>query len=133
MSEAAMWDAIRPVLKPVDPVRIESRATGSGIPDVNYTQGWIELKFADRWPPRGGPLRVDHFTAAQRAWHVRRRKAGGRSFVLLKVGTSEWLLFDGAVAAVELGNVPRERLYEICKARWTRKPRTEEICPWLLQ
>jgi hypothetical protein len=36
-------------------------------------------------------------------------------------------------AAVELGNVPRERLYEICKARWTRKPRTEEICQWLLQ
>ena len=132
MSEAAMWDAIRPVLKELDPVRIESHMT-VGVPDVNYSHGWIELKYMDRWPPRGGPLRVDHFTAAQRAWHVRRRKAGGRSFVLLKVGTSEWLLFDGAVAAVELGNATRERLYEICKARWTRKPRTEEICQWLLK
>lgn len=126
-----MWEAIRPVLKKLDPVRIESHMTG-GVPDVNYTQGWIELKYADRWPPRGGPLRVDHFVTSQRTWHVRRRLAGGRSFVLLKVGASEWLLFDGAVAADLLGKVVRERLYEVCKARWTRLPRTEEICKWLI-
>jgi len=132
VSESAMWESLRPVLKKLDPVRIESHMTG-GVPDVNYTQGWIELKFMDRWPPRGGPLRVDHFTTAQRAWHVRRRKAGGRSFVLLKVGETEWLLFDGAVAAVLLGKSVRERLYEVCTARWTRLPRTEEICTCLLQ
>lgn len=131
MSEAAMWRSLRPVLKPLDPVRIESHMT-SGVPDVNYNQGWIELKYADRWPPRGGPLRIPHFTKDQRSWHVRRRKAGGRSFVLLKVGQREWLLFDGAVAAVLLGESVRERLYEISVCRWTRLPRTEEICEWLL-
>ena len=126
MSEGAMWEALRPLLKGLDPVRIESPIT-PGIPDVNVTPGWIELKFADRWPPRGGPLRVDHFTAEQRAFLVRRRRSGGKAWLLLKVGNAEWLLFDGTVAAVYLGREPRERLYQIALARWTRKPLKQEI------
>lgn len=121
-----MWEALRPLLKGLDPVRIESPIT-PGIPDVNITPGWIELKFAERWPPRGGPLRLDHFTTEQRAFLVRRRRAGGKAWLLLKVGESEWLLFDGTVAAVYLGREPRERLYEMVLARWTRKPLKEEI------
>ena len=131
MSEAAMWDSLRPVIRSLDPVRMENPIV-PGTPDVNYNHGWVELKFAERWPPRGGPLRVDHFTRQQRTWLTRRRKAGGRAFLLLKVGETEWLLFDGAVAAAMLGQVPRERLYEVCVARWTRLPRTEEICKCLL-
>lgn len=131
MSESAMWDSIRPVLKKFDPVRIESPIT-PGIPDVNYSQGWIELKYVERWPPRGGPLRIDHFTKEQRGFLVKRRKAGGRAFLLLKVGKDEWLLFDGLTAAASVGRVKRKRLYEMCLARWTRLPRTEEICTWLV-
>ena len=132
MSEAAMWDSLRPVIRSLDPVRVENPIV-PGTPDVNYNHGWVELKFAERWPPRGGPLRVDHFTRQQRTWLTRRRKAGGLAFLLLKVGETEWLLFDGAVAAAMLGQVPRERLYEVCVARWTRLPRTKEICTCLLQ
>lgn len=131
MSEAAMWDSLRPVIRSLDPVRVENPIV-PGTPDVNYNRGWIELKFAERWPPRGGPLRVDHFTRQQRTWLTRRRKAGGLAFLLLKVGETEWLLFDGAVAAAMLGHVPRERLYEVCSARWTRLPKTKEICTCLL-
>jgi hypothetical protein len=131
MSEAAMWDALRPVIRSLDPVRVENPIV-PGTPDVNYSRGWIELKFSERWPPRGGPLRVDHFTRQQRTWLTRRRKAGGLAFLLLKVGETEWLLFDGAVAAAMLGQVPRERLYEVCLARWTRLPKTKEICICLL-
>jgi len=130
MSEAAMWDALRPLLKGLDPVRVEN-PVGPGTPDVNYTGGWIELKYADRWPPQGGPLRVDHFTKGQRAWIVRRRKAGGRAWVLLKVGEAEWLLFEGITAALYLGDSTRERLYEIAAARWTRRPEKQEICSCL--
>lgn len=121
-----MWDALRPLLKGLDPVRIESPIT-PGIPDVNTRLGWIELKYAERWPARNGPLRIDHFTSEQRAFLVRRRRAGGNAKLLLKVGESEWLLFDGTVAAVYLGREPRERLYEIVLARWTRKPKLEEL------
>ena len=125
-----MWDSLRPVIRSLDPVRVENPIV-PGTPDVNYNQGWIELKFAERWPPRGGPLRLDHFTRQQRTWLTRRRKAGGRAFLLLKVGETEWLLFDGAVAAKVLGHVEQDKLYRACLARWTRKPKTEEICKWL--
>jgi hypothetical protein len=125
--EVAMWDAIRPVLKPFHPIRVESTASGAGVPDVNLTFGWIELKYANRWPPRLGPLRIDHYTKEQRGWAIERIQAGGKVFLLLKVGKNEWLLFNGAVAAIELGKVTRERLYEKCLARWTRLPKTEEI------
>jgi len=122
-----MWEALRPVMKPLDPVRIESRDTGSGIPDVNYIEGWMELKAVGRWPPRGGPLRVDHFTTEQRTWLTRRNLAGGKAFLMLKVGKDEWLLFEGRTAAALLGYEIQARLYEVCKARWTRLPRTEEL------
>lgn len=132
MSEASMWDAIRPVLKQggLDPVRVEN-PVWPGTPDVNYTGGWVELKWCEQWPPRGGPLRIDHFTVQQRTWLTQRRLAGGRAFLLLKVGENEWLLFDGAVAAKVLGHVEQDKLYRACLARWTRKPKTEEICKWL--
>lgn len=132
MSEASMWDAIRPALKQggLDPVRVEN-PVWPGTPDVNYTGGWVELKWCEQWPPRGGPLRVDHFTVQQRTWLTQRRHAGGRAFLLLKVGENEWLLFDGAVAAKVLGHVEQDKLYRACLARWTRKPKTEEICKWL--
>lgn len=126
MSEGAMWDALRPLLKGLHPVRVENPML-PGTPDVNWSHGWIELKFAERWPPRGGPLRVDHFTKEQRTWLTRRRRAGGNAKVLLKVGEFEWLLFDGLAAAVYLGHEPRERLYEIAMARWARKPEPKEI------
>lgn len=133
MSEAGMWTLLRPLMKGLDPVRIESHGTAQGIPDVNYSGGWVELKFKECWPPMGGPLRVEHFTTMQRAWHVKRREAGGRSFVLLKVGAKEWLLFDGAIAAGCLGYVTKELLYRYALVRWERKPTAEEIVTWLMK
>lgn len=126
-----MWESIRPVMAGLDPVRIESHMS-EGVPDVNYSQGWIELKYAKAWPKRPDtPLRIDHFTKEQRAWHLARRAAGGRTYVLVKVGKDEWMLFDGRAAALDLGFIPRERLYTIAKARWIRKPKKEEFQQWL--
>lgn len=124
--EGGMWDALRPLMKGLHPVRIESPIT-PGIPDVCWCMGMLELKYAKRWPPRGGPLRIDHFTPEQRNWLTARRRAGGNAKLLLKVGESEWLLFDGLAAAVYLGHEPRERLYQIVLARWTRKPTRKEL------
>lgn len=121
-----MWKALRPLIAELDPVRIESPIS-SGVPDVNFTGGWIELKYAKRWPVRGGPLRLPHYTAAQRAWHLRRSRARGVVWVLLKVGKSEWLLFTGGVGAVVLGIKDREDLYPFAWARWERSPTREEI------
>lgn len=128
-----MWDALRPILAGQHAVRIESRTTGSGIPDVNYNHGWIELKYLEGWPVRPNtPVRIDHYTKEQRAWAVQRTLAGGQVFFLLKVGTMEWLLLQGAVAAQSVGRLPRSELYKKCLARWVRKPKKEELLTWLL-
>lgn len=133
-SEKTMWETIRPALLEagLDPVRVENGAVGIGTPDVNITTGWIENKFARRWPPRGGALRLDHYTPKQRAWALRREKAGGKVWLLLRVD-NEWLLFRGGTAALLLGKDEgtREALYRAVVARWTRTPKSEEIATWL--
>lgn len=131
MSEGAMWTALRPELKGLDPVRIESPMT-AGVPDVNYRDGWIELKYEERWPVRGGPLKLKRYTKEQRTWATRRAAAGGRVFLLLKVGEHEWLLFRGEVAAQVLGKLKRQELYAAVCARWMRKPRREELLAHLV-
>ena len=116
-----MWVALRPSLVSVHPVRIEAHAA-PGVPDVNTAAGWIELKYADRWPPRGGPLRVPHFTPAQRAWLKKRVKAGGSAWLMLKVGRREWLLFRGDLAADILGDCTRDELQKLATGVWDGPP-----------
>lgn len=89
-------------LKALDAIAVENPAL-PGTPDVNYVEGWIELKQLTAWPQKADTVvHVDNFTPQQRVWHIRRRLAGGTSWLLLQVGR-EWLLFDGAVAALNIG------------------------------
>jgi len=76
---------------------------GAGTPDINHTMGWIELKSLARVPPKGGPLRVPHFTPQQRAWLFKRDKMGGLAQVLLKVGKHDWMLLSATTAFQMLG------------------------------
>lgn len=69
-----------------------------GVPDLSYSHagvhGWIELKWAAEWPARSTtPLRLPHYTKEQRHWLLSRGRAGGRCWLLLRVGR-EHLLFD---------------------------------------
>lgn len=131
MSEAGMWEAIRPRLKKFDPVRIEN-VVGSGTPDVNYNDGWIELKYLDAWPVRDNtPVRIDHFTPQQKAWLVRRESTGGKAWLLLKVGKTDWLLFTGMTAAQHVGKVAQQELYELAHAHSAQLPTTKELIQWL--
>lgn len=126
-----MWQQLRPLMKVagMDPHRVENLCE-KGTPDVNYTRGWLELKYVTRWPRRGGPLRVDHFTPEQRVWLQLRALSGGTALLMLKVG-EEWLLFNGVIAAKYLGESTREQLYKLTIARWTSKPGAEELSRWL--
>lgn len=126
MSEANMWRTVRTALAGLDPVRVENPAF-PGTPDVNYIEGWVELKQEDEWPKRERtPLRVDHFTPQQRVWLTRRCRAGGRAFMLIKVDR-DWLLFRGDVAAKIVGHVPRQELIQHALRHWPGKLIHEEL------
>lgn len=119
MSESQTWTDFRPVIKYLDPQRVEDRVS-LGIPDVDLLIGNIELKFLLRWPVRTTtPVRIDHFTSEQRGWLTRRcqaaRMCGHRinAWLLLRVGLvtpNEWLLFNGDVAAACIGKSTQGQL-----------------------
>jgi Mesyanzhinovviridae DNA helicase len=115
-------------LRPLDAVAVEN-AVGPGTPDVEYIGGWLELKYLERWPVRGGPVRVD-FPWEQRLWHLRRRRRGGATWLLLRC-KSEWLLFDGAVAALYLGVKTLGELLEITDMSWMDGLDEEGLVAWL--
>lgn len=126
-SEQQMWTALRPHMERagVDPVRVENPAL-PGTPDVNYVEGWIELKHADRWPPRGGPLQLKHPpTPEQRTWLYRRWMAGGTCSLLLRVG-QEWLVFLGkdVYPIWRQGLTTQEQLRE---AAWTIRASAADV------
>src|SRR5271170_1566795 len=105
-----MWKKVRPFLAAakLDPVRVEN-PIHPGTPDVNLCTGlWIELKHLPKWPVRATTnVRISHFTSQQRVWLYRRWKsAPGSTLLLLEVGADrQWLLFDGDVAAKDVGRV----------------------------
>lgn len=127
-AESKFWDRVRPLLAGLHPTRIEN-AAGTGTPDVNTTLGWIELKQVHEKdiPKRDAtPLRLDHFTAEQRAWLAGRANAGGACWVLLLLG-EEWLLFRGMDAALHLGHWTVEATRNLACARWREKPTLESF------
>ncbi len=71
--------------------RIEN-LVGKGTPDVEgcltIEQFWIELKCSDR-PKRPTTNVKVKFRPYQPEWHKARRKAGGRVFVLVQVGSGK--------------------------------------------
>lgn len=109
MNEDSIKPTVIKILRELDAVSVENAAR-SGTPDINFVEGWIELKWKSSWPVRPQtPLRVETFTPQQRAWITRRWRAGGNIWVLLRVG-HEWLLFPGLWAALHLGEKTQSEL-----------------------
>lgn len=126
MSERGLWSRVRKAIRDLDPVRVENRVE-AGTPDVNFTLGWIELKYQRRTPKKGGILKLDHdFSIEQRVWAIRRHRAGGKTYVLLKIGP-EYLLFKGYIAAEFFGKLTLEQLREKALGIWKRKLDGKEL------
>ena len=96
----------------LDPVSVENPIY-PGTPDLNYTCGWLELKWLRQWPTNDASVvKLDHFTREQRAWLKRRWGKGGNVFLLLQC-KMDWLLFDGETAAKYVGRKNRKSLIDI--------------------
>lgn len=109
-----------------DPVAVENSAF-PGTPDVNYIDGWLELKQLERWPRNAdvSPVLINHYTQEQRVWILKRWSKNGVVGLLLKVG-NEYLLFDGGEAYARVGRVARPDLLRHAVARWSSKKEMQE-------
>lgn len=128
-AESNIRKRIIKLLKPLDGISVENSAK-PGTPDINYKYGCMELKQVDRWPPRGGPLRIPHFTPLQRIRHRKRRYVGGISTVLTRVGR-DWFLMDGKVAAELLGFQPKQILIDNSIFYWKGSLNGKELLEYL--
>lgn len=125
MSESFMRQKVVKDLRYLHAVAIENSAY-PGTPDVNYVEGWLELKWVDRWPARGGILRLPHFTPQQRIWLRRRNLMGGKAHVLLWV-EENLILLNGIVAAEYLGNANNTVLWSVAQRTWVGWPLKGEL------
>jgi hypothetical protein len=89
---------------------IESGMTQRGIPDANYccsgVEGWVEYKLTKGWTVGLRPEQI--------AWHLQRRRMGGRSFIAVrrmnKTDDELWL-------------------YQGAHAKWLKTGGIKAICP----
>lgn len=95
------------------------------MPDVEYIGGWIELKTLDKLPKRGGPVRIEHYTAHQKLWLLNRWRKGGRAFLLIQY-KREWLLFD-AIAAQQVGTLTYDEMVERSLGYWQNGLNEEQL------
>ena len=132
MSESGQRARVIRALCSLDAIAVEN-PTRPGTPDVNYIEGWIELKWLRRWP-RGDKVVVllPHFTRQQRRWLRDRHKRGGSAWLLLQCGC-EWLLFHGLDAHDYVGRLTRDGLYRVARVRWTRGLQDKELVECLVR
>ena len=117
MTESRMRARVVRALRLLHAVSVENPAC-PGTPDVNYVEGWLELKQLHRWPAAEDTVvQVPHFTQQQRTWLLQRIERGGNAHVLLQIG-NEWLLLPGLEAATILGRVPKQRLRQSALQQW---------------
>ncbi|MCP4900928.1 MAG: hypothetical protein GY906_28505 [bacterium] len=109
MSESTMRSKVIQTLKPLNAFAVENPCL-PGTPDVNFSEGWIELKWLRAWPKRASTIvKLPHYTKEQRIWAFKRRKIGGQAWFLLQV-RREWLLLDAAVAGLIVNYATRQEL-----------------------
>ncbi len=114
-SVGGLWDATR-----------HEDLLNSGTPDVSFgcagVQGWIELKYIPEWPKHLGTIvAVKHFTPQQKAWLMRRGNMGGRCWFLLKVGQTEWLLYDH-YSLLDIGKGTQFTMRSRARFKWDHVP-----------
>lgn len=130
MAEKDLAKAFCQLTQSLFPVRIENALYSPGLPDLCLVSigAWVELKWAREWPKRGGPLRLPHFTMAQKAWAAKCLRRGGRCYLCVMC-KGEWFIYRAANEAYAMvGNMAREEMIERADWYFESKPSGEELC-----
>ena len=127
MSESGMRGNVTKTLRSLglDPIAVENPIF-PGTPDVNYVQGWIELKWLRNWPKRAtSPVVLKEYSQEQRLWIRRRTMAGGKCFLLVQC-KREWLLFTHPVTW-DMDTYTKAQMIEKAVKYWDKGINKEEL------
>ena len=117
MSEKDMRRRVITATRPLHGLAVENPVY-PGTPDVNTTEGWIELKWLRSWPKRSQTIvELNHYTIQQRLFARKRQRAGQRCWLMLQC-RREWFLYDGVVAANHVGRSTRQELIDHAYHYW---------------
>ncbi len=101
-----------------------------GTGDMNYIDGWLELKWLRAWPKRKTTkVRIDHMTPQQREWLNKRWKAGGKAHILLQC-KREWLIFEAPMYQAIMDGLTKEELIEAAVVYWRNGLDKKELLEW---
>ena len=129
MSEGKLSEKVLKTLSHLDAIPVDNPRR-PGTPDVNYVEGWLELKYLPEWPKRDRTIvTIETWTPKQVIWHMKRSLAGGKTFLLVQVG-GDYLLFEGGVASVFINKVTQQRMRELAIMVWSEYP-GDRLCPYL--
>jgi hypothetical protein len=100
MKEAGLWQRVRRAVQERFPLaRIDRIENGvvEGMPDAQAciagVEIWLELKYVDKWPVRPSTQVLGRagLRPEQINWHLRQKRAGGSSVVVMGVGRETWV------------------------------------------
>lgn len=115
------------LLRGLHAVSVESTCS-VGLPDVNCTLGWIELK-VDKWQKHEDPLKqkvsLAHITKQQTLWATMRHQAGGNSWLLIDID-GEWFLLRGHEGQ-RIKGATRFDLHVKSLAFWKNCPTSDQL------
>lgn len=124
MSEDKLKKRVIHAIRKIDPVLVDNPRK-PGTPDVNFIEGWVELKYKEDWPKRAGTLvKFPKFYPQQRVWLVKRSLAGGKCFVLLQVKFM-YLLYEGGYAAQHFDKMTKDEMIKNAAKVWDYFPEME--------
>ena len=124
MSEAKLQEKVLKDLEKLDAIPVENPKK-PGTPDINYLDGWIELKWLPKFPKKLTTIvRFPKFTPQQRVWLLKRNMKGGKCFVLAHVDTL-YFLFAGVFASKELGRITKIHMLHHALKVWDHYPYSE--------
>lgn len=131
MAEDRVRTVVLAALRPLHAVHVENVML-AGMPDINYVDGWLELKWLKSWPRRPETVvAVPEFKPEQRVFLFNRCRAGGQARVLLRVGKS-WLLLPGQWSAIYLGrSAVKVQIEEAAEKYWRNQLAGHELLAYL--
>jgi len=129
LSERDMRGKVTKYLQELDAIAVENPAY-PGTPDVNFIEGWFELKWLRDWPKgEDTVVKFSHYTPQQKVWMKRRHTKGGRVALLVQC-KREWFMFKYP-QLIDVGKLTKTEMFEQCHT-YTNTMTKEVLIKWAL-